>query len=77
MPFQRVVELGAPAGHALCAIGQFDYDSAWPQRVEVREVDAREGERINEGFNGKDWMIDSIIEHGKILDGRGDLSGSA
>ena len=50
----------------------FDYrwDDGWCALVTVRQVLAKEATRLRKnsvGFYGYDWMIDSILEHGKII----------
>jgi hypothetical protein len=49
------------------------FDYAWPDGwracVEVKEVDAREAQRIrkrSKGFHGYGWMVDSILNYGAI-----------
>src|SRR5574340_27799 len=50
------------------------YSYAWPDgwcaRVAAQIVDSKEAARLRKksaGFCGYDWMIDSIIRHGKIM----------
>ncbi len=50
----------------------FDYrwSDGWWARVTCRQVTSKEAEKIrknSDGFCGYDWMIDSILEHGKII----------
>ena len=52
--------------------GDYDYrwDDGWCANVEVKTVTSREAAKISKhsvGFYGYDWMIESIIKHGKIL----------
>jgi len=72
-PYQKVADIGEAKGEALCKIGLFEYGSTVPVIVRVKEVDIAEAAEITRraDFNGDDWMVDSIIEHGQILDGRG------
>ena len=52
---------GAPYGYG--------FGDGWFASVSVREVDpteARKLRRTSAGFCGYDWMVDSIIDHGKI-----------
>ncbi len=49
------------------------YSYAWPDgwraSVEVRQVDFSEARRLrrnSKGFCGYDWMVDSIVKHGRI-----------
>lgn len=51
----------------------FDYrwKDGWWARVNCRQVTSREAKKIREisdGFCGYDWMIDSILKYGKIVD---------
>lgn len=48
----------------------YRWDDGWCARVDVCKVDAKEANKIRRksvGFYGYDWMIDSIIKHGKII----------
>lgn len=48
----------------------YRWDDGWTACVSVKKVDYREGRKImrkSSGFCGYDWMIDSIINYGKIL----------
>lgn len=49
----------------------FDYrwDDGWCANVSVQKMPAKEArrlERVSNGFCGYDWMIRSIIKHGRI-----------
>jgi hypothetical protein len=47
----------------------YNFGDGWGANVSVREVDSREAaklKRASAGFNGYDWMIDSIVKYGKI-----------
>lgn len=49
---------------------EYRWDDGWGASVEVKKVDAKEAANIRKysaGFYGYDWMIDSIIDHGKII----------
>jgi hypothetical protein len=48
----------------------YDFGDGWRANIEVREVDALEATQMrdrSQGFYGYDWMIDSILAHGKIM----------
>lgn len=48
----------------------YRWDDGWTACVSVKKVYYREGRKImrkSSGFCGYDWMIDSIINYGKIL----------
>jgi RNase P/RNase MRP subunit POP5 len=48
----------------------YNFGDGWGANVNVRVVDGRERDRLarrSKGFAGYDWMIDSIIKHGKII----------
>ena len=48
----------------------YRWDDGWCACVDVEKIPAKEARRIekmSEGFRGYDWMIKSIIKHGKIL----------
>jgi len=58
-------------GRKILAGQPFDYDlgDGWVARVSVRRVGRRKAERIRRvsvGFDGYDWMIDSILLHSNI-----------
>lgn len=47
----------------------YNFGDGWGANVEVRVIDSRTKKRIerkNRGFAGYEWMIDSILEKGKI-----------
>ena len=49
---------------------EYRWDDGWGASVEVRKVDSKEAAKIRKqsaGFYGYDWMIDSIIDHGRII----------
>ncbi len=63
---------GEQRGHALLAAGYWGYNfgDGWRAGVEARQVegaDLRNLRKRNAGFCGYDWMVASILEHGKIL----------
>lgn len=48
----------------------YNFGDGWSANVEVFVVDSKERQKLDrksKGFAGYDWMIDSIIEHGKII----------
>jgi len=48
----------------------YNFGDGWGVNVHVELVDAREAQRRRKrsaGFCGYEWMIDEIIEHGRIL----------
>ena len=48
----------------------YDFGDGWGADVKVEKVDAREAARRRKksvGFSGYEWMIDEILEHGRIL----------
>lgn len=48
----------------------YDFGDGWGAAIEVRRVYAQEAVKIrrnSQGFCGYEWMVDSIIHHGKIL----------
>jgi len=49
---------------------RYDFGDGWAASVSVREVDgveARKLRRASAGFCGYGWMVDEIMEHGRIL----------
>lgn len=51
----------------------YDFGDGWMACVKVEEITAKQKKICNSksnGFCGYDWMIGSIIEHGKILNSR-------
>ncbi len=48
----------------------YNFGDGWGANVEARAVDLSEGNRLtrrSDGYMGYEWMIDSILQHGKIL----------
>jgi len=48
----------------------YDFGDGWTARVEAEIVDAveaRKRQKASSGFCGYEWMVNSIIKHGKIL----------
>jgi hypothetical protein len=48
----------------------YNFGDGWSAGVTVSQCDAKEAARIRRrsaGFCGYDWMINSIIKHGKII----------
>ena len=50
---------------------KYDFGDGWTARIDVRKVTAKEAVKIRKksnGFCNYDWMVDSIIGNGKIID---------
>lgn len=48
----------------------YNFGDGWGASVTAEVVDAKEATRRrknSKGFSGYDWMVDEIIEHGRIL----------
>lgn len=50
----------------------YRWDDGWTAMVTVRKIDCRSSEykrlnKLNRGFCGYSWMVNSIIVHGKII----------
>lgn len=48
----------------------YDFGDGWRAAVEVGRVDAAEARKLRRqsaGFAGYDWMVDSIVRHGRIV----------
>ena len=48
----------------------YSFGDGWVANVVVEKIDAKEKRRRqqkSDGFAGYDWMIDEILEHGRIL----------
>lgn len=48
----------------------YNFGDGWVARVDVEKVTSREKyniKRKSKGFFGYDWMVDSIIQNGKII----------
>jgi hypothetical protein len=48
----------------------YRWNDGWSASIEVENVTGKEASTIrrkSSGFMGYDWMIDSILEHGKII----------
>jgi len=48
----------------------FGWSDGWGANVEVKLINGKEARKIStksKGFCGYDWMIDSILKHGKII----------
>lgn len=57
--------------HPTCEEGNYYYswDDGWGVKIEVKRVTVKEANKYlkkSNGFCGYDWMIDSILTHGKI-----------
>lgn len=49
---------------------RYDFGDGWAASVSVRGIEPSEARRLRKasaGFCGYDWMIDEIVEHGRIL----------
>lgn len=49
---------------------QYDFGDGWVANVKVSRIDRdKKAEliKISDGFLGYEWMIDSIIQHGRII----------
>lgn len=60
---QRASELLSRGRH------YYSFGDGWTACVVVREVDGKEAARLRRtsaGFNGYDWMVDSLLKHGEI-----------
>lgn len=56
----------------------YNFGDGWSAGIHVTEVDGKEVRRIkrkSKGFCGYEWMIDSIIQNGKILNSFGEDHG--
>lgn len=59
--------------HPGCKEGSYRYawNDGWEAEISVKKVTAQEAAesmKWSEGFLGYDWMIDSILKYGEILD---------
>ncbi len=48
----------------------YGWSDGWRASVAVREVDAKEARQLrrkSNGFCGYDWMVGSLLKHGKII----------
>lgn len=48
----------------------YNFGDGWGMNIEARAVDLSEGNRLtrrSDGFCGYEWAIDSILQHGEIL----------
>jgi len=65
VPASRIESLSPPRSFG------YDFGDGWRASVAVREAGSRNETRklrkASDGFCGYDWMIDQIIEHGRIL----------
>lgn len=62
--FEKLGKLGRPERF------YYTWDDGWETEIIVEIVDALEARRrkkISSGFCGYDWMVDSIISHGRIM----------
>ena len=47
----------------------YNFGDGWSAGISVRKVNSKEAATIRKksaGFSGYDWMVDSIIKHGRI-----------
>lgn len=63
---------GKTKGQQLLSHGSYHYDfgDGWRARVDVEEVGSAGAARLRRksaGFCGYDWMVDSILQFGEIL----------
>lgn len=63
---------GKTKGQQLLSHGSYHYDfgDGWCARVDVEEVGSAGASRLRRksaGFCGYDWMVDSILQFGEIL----------
>lgn len=48
----------------------YSFGDGWNASISIKKIDAKEAAKIrkhSDGFSGYDWMIDSILCHGEIL----------
>lgn len=48
----------------------YNFGDGWRAAVRVEKVDGKQAAKIrrkSDGFNGYDWMVDSIIDNGDII----------
>ena len=48
----------------------YKWDDGWGASIRIKEVEGKEAARLrkkSKGFCGYDWMVDSLVENGKIL----------
>jgi hypothetical protein len=75
--YARVYILGDEKAKKILEKGYYHYDfgDGWAAGIDVRKVDSKEAAKLRKksvGFDGYDWMIDSIIDNGKIVSGQED-----
>ena len=46
---------------------RYDFGDGWVARVDARVMDKSERKAKSAGFCGYDWMVDSILKYGEIL----------
>lgn len=56
----------------ILATGYYSYGwpDGWRAGIEVKAVDAKEARKLkakSQGFNGYDWMVNTIIDYGKPM----------
>ena len=65
---KKAIELA----EGILSAGYYTYcfGDGWTAGVDVKKVDAKQAAKIRrktEGFSGYDWMVQSIIDYGEIL----------
>ena len=48
----------------------YNFGDGWLTKINVKVIDQNEKRKINrlsKGFCGYEWMVNSLIEHGKII----------
>ena len=72
--YARVASYRNPTQDVMDAIEKgshyYNFGDGWTAKVDVIQIEKKEAARIRKhsvGFCGYDWMIDSILQHGRIL----------
>lgn len=69
---------GREKAESLKGYYSYNFGDGWSAGVTVEEIDRVKAARIrrnSRGFCGYDWMIDSIVGYGRILDSRHPCAG--
>lgn len=69
-PYVRVYSENSVPKEYIGQSFEYRWNDGWVAVVSVEKVDSKEGNKLRKrsvGFNGYDWMIESIINHGKII----------
>jgi len=48
----------------------YNFGDGWGASIYVKEIDAKEAKQVkknSKGFCGYEWMVDEILDHGRIL----------